>query len=124
MGKNSYEVVSNFDTWPYEGKRVVVLSSTLISVCDKAELFKGDIARLIEELYADGIKHIHVDGGDTISRFLNMELIDHMIISIVPVVLGAGIPLFSKINSDKRCRLISSQAYSNGLVQLRYDPVR
>lgn len=124
MGRNSYEVVSNFDTWPYEGKRVVVLSSKLTSVCEKAKLFKGDIPHLIEKLHADGIKHIYVDGGVTISQFLNMGLIDQMIISIIPVVLGAGIPLFSKINSDKWCRLISSQVYSNGLVQLRYDLVR
>jgi dihydrofolate reductase len=124
MGKNSYEVVSNFDTWPYEGKRVIVLSSTIASVCKKAELFNGDIAQLIEKLHAEGIEHIYVDGGNTISRFLNMGLIDQMIISIIPVVLGNGIPLFSKINNDKWCRLASSHAYSNGLVQLRYDLVK
>jgi dihydrofolate reductase len=124
MGRNTYEIVSNFDTWPYEGKRVVVLSSTLISVVEKAELFKGDIAHLIDKLHADGFKHIYVDGGATISQFLNMRLIDQMIISIIPVVLGSGIPLFSMINGDKWCRLVSSQPYSNGLVQLRYDLVK
>lgn len=124
MGKNTYEVVSNFDTWPYQGKRVVVLSSTLTSVCEQAELFTGDIAQLVEKLHADGIKHIYVDGGRTISQFLNMGLIDQMIISLIPVVLGSGIPLFNKINNDKWCRLISSKTYSNGLVQLKYDLIK
>jgi len=75
-------------------------------------------------LHSDGIKHIYVDGGATISQFLNMGLIDQLIISIIPVVLGSGIPLFSKINDDKWCQLMSSQAYSNGLVQLRYEIIK
>ncbi|MCW5584263.1 MAG: dihydrofolate reductase family protein, partial [Gammaproteobacteria bacterium] len=103
------------------GKRVVVLSSTLTSVCAQAELFTGDIIHLVKKLHDEGIKHIYVDGGATISQFLNVGLVDQLIISIIPVVLGSGIPLFSKINKDKWCQLLSSQAYSNGLVQLRYE---
>ena len=124
MGRNTYETVSGFDTWPYQGKRVVVLSYTLTSVCEQAELFTGDIAHLIEKLHAEGIKHIYVDGGVTVSHFLNAGLVDQMIISLIPVVLGSGIPLFSKINNDKWCRLVSSKPYSNGLVQLQYEVVK
>jgi dihydrofolate reductase len=61
-----------------------------------------------------------VDGGATISQFLNKGLLDELIISIIPVVLGSGVSLFSKINDDKWLRLISSQVYSNGLMQLKY----
>lgn len=121
MGRNTYEVVSNFDPWPYQGKRVVVLSSTLTSVCEQAELFTGEITNLVEKLHADGIKHIYVDGGVTISQFLNADLVDQLIISLIPVVLGSGAPLFSKINNDKWCRLVSTKPYSNGLVQLQYE---
>lgn len=124
MGRNSYAVVSQFDPWPYEGKRVIVLSSTLTSVCKQAELFNGDITQLIKNLQIDGTKHIYVDGGATISQFLEMGLVDQLIISIIPVVLGSGIPLFSKINNDKWCRLLSSQAFSNGLVQLKYETIK
>lgn len=123
MGRNSYETVAKFDPWPYQGKRVVVLSSTLTSVCEQAELFSGNAINLVEKLHAEGIKHIYVDGGVTISNFLNAGLVDQMIISIIPVVLGSGIPLFSKINKDQWCRLMSSKAYSNGLVQLQYEVV-
>lgn len=124
MGRNTYEVVSRFDAWPYQGKRVVVLSSTLTSVCEQAELFTGDITHLVEKLHADGIKHIYVDGGVTVSQFLNAGLVDQLIISLIPVVLGSGIPLFSEINNDKWCRLISSKPYSNGLMQLQYEIVK
>lgn len=124
MGRNSYDVVSSFNPWPYEGKRVIVLSSTLTSVYKQAELFKGEITQLIQKLHNEGIKHIYLDGGATISQFLNKGLVDQLIISIIPVVLGSGIPLFSNINNDKWCRLISSQAFSNGLVQLKYEAIK
>lgn len=124
MGRNTYEVVSGFDTWPYQGKRVVILSSKLTSVCQQAELFNGNIARLIENLHADGIKHIYVDGGVTISQFMDMNLVDELIISLIPVVLGSGIPLFDKVNNEKWYQLVSSRPYSNGLVQLKYETAK
>lgn len=124
MGKNSYEAVVKFDPWPYQGKRVVVLSSSLTSVCKQAELFSGNATNLVEKLHAEGAKHIYVDGGVTISNFLNADLIDEMIISLIPVVLGSGIPLFSNIKSEKWCRSISSHAYSNGLIQIKYEIVK
>src|SRR4051812_46511727 len=119
MGKNSYKIASSVDYWPYEGKRGELLSSTLPSVCDKAEIYAGDIQYLIEKLHADDIRHIYVDGGKTISQFLNQGLIDELIISLIPVILGSGIPLFNNVLHESWCRLISSQSYSNGLVQLR-----
>lgn len=121
MGRKTYDVVSRFTTWPYQDKRVIVLSSTLTSVCEQAELFNGEIKDLIEKLQDEGVKHIYVDGGVTISRFLNAGLIDQLIISLIPVILGSGIPLFSNINDDTWCRLTSSYAYSNGLVKLQYE---
>lgn len=124
MGRNSYETVAKFDPWPYHGKRVIVISKSLTSVCEQAELFSGEITHLIEKLHAEGIKHIYIDGGVTISNFLNAGLVDEMTISLIPVVLGSGIPLFNKITHDKWCRLMSSKAYSNGLVQLQYEVVK
>ena len=121
MGKNTYKIASSGNFWPYERKRVIVLSSTLTSVCDKAEVYAGDIQHLIQKLYAEGIRYIYVDGGKTISQFLNEGLIDELIISFIPVILGSGIPLFSNIVHDSWCHLKSSTSYSNGLVQLRYE---
>ena len=121
MGKNTYKIAASSDYWPYEGKRVVVLSSTLSSVCDKAEIYTGDIQYLVEKLHADGIRHIYVDGGKTISQFLNAGFIDELIISVIPVILGSGIPLFNNVLHESWCRLISSRSYSNGLIQLQYE---
>lgn len=120
MGKNTYETVVKFDPWPYQGKRVIVLSSSLTSVNKQAELFCGDILHLVKKLSVEGVKHVYVDGGVTISGFLNAGFIDEMIISIIPVVLGAGVPLFTKIDGDKWFKVTSSKVYSNGLVQVKY----
>ena len=120
MGRGTYEVASSVENWPYIGKRVVVLSNTLTSVRKDAELSCGDIHTVVSRLNADGIKHIYVDGGKTISQFLNTCMVDEIIITVVPIVLGSGIPLFSNVNTDVKCELVSAQSYANGLVQLKY----
>jgi len=121
MGKNTYKIASSVEVWPYPGKRVIVLSTSLTSVCKHAELFSGDVVSLTSKLYSEGAKHIYVDGGHTISQFLNAGLMDKMIISIIPVILGSGIPLFQNLLHESWCQLISTKSYKNGLVQLEYQ---
>lgn len=120
MGRNSYEKVMSFSEWPYKGKRVIVLSKTLTSVCEQAELFEGSIPELIEKLRIEGVAHIYVDGGKIISSFLNLNLIDEMILTLVPVFMGEGIPLFNKLNHKIACTLKNAKSYPSGIVQLHY----
>lgn len=124
LGRNTYEVAQSASKWPYQGKRVVVLSRTLSSVREEAELFCGDIPLLVSALYSDGVQAIWVDGGLTISQFLQHKLVDQLIISVIPVILGAGIPLFSNPVPSFDCRLLSTRAYPTGLVQLSYEIVK
>jgi dihydrofolate reductase len=120
LGRNTYEVVSGFDKWPYEGKKVIVLSNTLNEVRKEAELFCGQLTDLASMLYSQGIKRVWVDGGITVSKFLEAGLVDDITISVIAMVLGSGIPLFSAMNREHKCRLISTQSYPSGLVQLKY----
>ncbi len=126
MGRNTYNIAisAGIDKWPYQGKRVIVLTSTLSSVENQAEIYTGDIIHLIERLHAEGIKHIYVDGGKTISQFLNQGLIDDITITMIPVILGSGISLFHNVVCESWYRLESLQSYSNNLVQLRYVTIR
>ncbi|MDP1880991.1 MAG: dihydrofolate reductase family protein [Parachlamydiaceae bacterium] len=123
LGKNTYEVVSKFDKWPYEGKRVIVLSKTLKEVRKEAELFCGQLTDLVSILYSDNSKHIWVDGGITVSKFLEAGLVDEITVSIIAIVLGSGIPLFNPMDNEHKCRLLSTQSYPSGLVQLKYEVV-
>lgn len=91
LGRNTYQVVSGFDEWPYKDKRVIVLSKALKEV--EAELFYGELSDLLSKLHAENIKHVWVDGGITVSRFLEEELVDEMTISIIAMVLGSGSPI-------------------------------
>jgi dihydrofolate reductase len=123
LGRNTYEVVAGFDKWPYEGKKVIVLSNTLKAVRKETELFCGPLTGLLSKLHSENTKHIWVDGGITASKFLEAGFVDELTISIIAMVLGSGIPLFSIMNQEHKCRLISTQSYPSGLVQLKYEVV-
>ena len=85
------------------------------------DLYHGDLKELLDKMCRQGIQHIWVDGGVTLSQFLALELVDHLIVSIIPILLGDGMPLFHRISKEIPCRLVSSESYPSGLVQLRYD---
>lgn len=124
LGRNTYEVVSSFEKWPYEGKRVIVLSNTLTRVRKEAELFCGQLQDLASMLHSEGTKHVWVDGGITVSKFLESGLVDDITISVIAIILGSGIPLFNTMNREHKCHLISTQSYPSGLVQLRYEVIK
>lgn len=121
LGRHTYEVASSVPDWPYKGKRIIVLSRTLKTVREEAELFRGDLKDLAAQLHADGIKHIWIDGGVTISQFLDLQMVDAMTLSVIPILLGEGMPLFNNISKELPCRLMSSTSYPSGLVQSCYE---
>lgn len=121
LGRNTYEVAATVPDWPYKGKRIIVLSNSLKTVREEAELFRGDLTRLVSQLHADGIKHIWIDGGVTISQFLNAQIVDEMTLSIIPIVLGSGISLFNGLDREISYRLLSSHSYPSGLMQVHYE---
>ncbi len=123
IGRKTYDVATTVSD-PYPGKRVVVLSNRLKSVKEGMELYSGDLVELISKLHAQGAKHIWVDGGVTLSQFLASQLVDTMTLSIIPVILGGGLPLFNQIGKEISCRLTSSQSYPSGLVQIKYEIVQ
>ncbi len=120
IGRKTYDIATTVSD-PYPGKRVIVLSNSLTSVKEGMELYRGDLSSLIAKLHREGIKHIWVDGGTTLSQFLSLQVVDTMILSIIPVILGEGIPLFSLVDKEISCRLLSSQSYPSGLAQLKYE---
>lgn len=123
IGRKTYAVASTVPD-PYPGKRVIVLSNSLDAVKAGMELYRGDLVELSEKLHREGIRHIWVDGGSTISQFLSLQLVDEMTLSVIPIMLGSGIPLFHAIDKEIPCRLISSQSYCSGLVQQHYEIIK
>jgi dihydrofolate reductase len=122
MGRNTFEKVLSFGEWPYT-KPVFVLSNNLKEIPEQVEnvqLINGDIKDIIQNLINQGYQNLYVDGGKTITNFLKEDLIDEMIITILPIVLGSGIPLFNKF--DHRLDFVhkSTDSFSNGIVQSWY----
>jgi dihydrofolate reductase len=75
---------------------------------------------ILADLGSRGWTHIYVDGGITITRFLEANLIQRLIITRVPVLIGTGIPLFGALPRDISLQHISTRAYASGLVQSEY----
>ena len=85
------------------------------------EQMSGEPAEIAAQLKARGFKHAYIDGGITIQRFLAAGCIDRMIITRVPVLIGAGIPLFGPLPRDIELRHVATRCYEGGLVQSEYE---
>ena len=124
IGKGTYEKVLSFPSWPYETE-VFVLSSTLQQVPDhlkdKVTILLMKPGELLSHLSGKGFSGIYVDGGKVIQSFLKEDLIDELIISKIPILLGSGIPLFGSLDRDLLFTHIRTESYSNGLVRSYYE---
>ena len=124
IGRNTFETILAFPTWPYAtDKRVVVLSSRpadLSAAKGAVEQMGGAPAEIVSRLAASGSHNLYVDGGITVQRFLRAGLVQRLIITRVPVLIGEGIPLFGSLPGDVRLRHIATRAYPSGLVQSEY----
>lgn len=123
MGRNTYEVVRKFGTWPYGEKPVFVLSSRPLPPAPAGatvEHVSGNPAGVIAALAARDFAHVYVDGGYTIQRFLEAGLINRLIIARVPVLIGTGISLFGALPRDIVLQHVATRVYASGLVQSEY----
>ena len=123
IGRKTFETVLGFDGWAYGKKPVFVLSSRPIAAAPPGamvERMSGTPTEIVSQLEARGIQHIYVDGGITIQQFLQAGLIQRLIITCVPVLIGTGIPLFGPLQRDISLKHIATRQYASGLVQSEY----
>jgi dihydrofolate reductase len=124
IGRKTFETVLALPVWPYGDKRVVVLSSKPVDFSavrgGVVEQMAGPPADIVSTLAVRGAQRIYVDGGITIQRFLRAGVIQRLIITRVPVLIGDGIPLFGSLPRDLRLRHVATQQYDSGLVKSEY----
>jgi dihydrofolate reductase len=124
IGRKTFEKVLTFETWPYGDKRVVVLSSRPVDLSavrgGVVEQMAGPPADIVSQLAAGGAHHLYVDGGITIQEFLRAGLVQRLIITRVPVLIGEGVPLFGALPRDIRLHHVATRHYPSGLVQSEY----
>jgi dihydrofolate reductase len=122
IGRKTFETVLAMHEWPYEDKRVVVLStSSLESGRAAVERMSGPPGEIVVRLEATGTKHAYIDGGITIQQFLRAGFVQRMTITRIPILIGEGVPLFGSLPHDLRLRHIATQSYASGLVKSEYE---
>lgn len=126
MGRKTWEKVLTFSQWPFAGKRVVVLSRTLVEaaipsrLAGQVELYGGALRELLIFLEASGARHLYVDGGKAIQAFIAEGLLHDITITRVPTLIGKGLPLFGDAKRDIVLTHTSTRGFGNGFVQSVY----
>jgi len=121
MGRKTFETVLSFGIdWPYQ-KPVFVLSNTLTEIPrklkNKAFLVKGELKAVLRQIHKKGYPRLYIDGGKVIQGFLNEGLIDEMVITIIPTLLGSGVPLFSDLPDKLEFECVGSRIFLEKIVQ-------
>lgn len=125
MGRGSFQTVQDFDPWPYT-LPVLVLSSTLAQTTvpdrlrGKVEFADLSPRAAVQHMGARGHHRLYVDGGQIVQAFLREGLIDDLVLTRIPVLLGSGRPLFGALPADIALTHVSTRSFASGLVQSHY----
>lgn len=124
MGRTTYEQVRTFGDWPYAATRTIVLTShALDDPPELVEAWQGGVAGLTAELEASEERDVWVLGGArTITTFLEADRIDQIELFVIPVLLGAGVPLLD-LMEPRPLRLDAAEPLDYGVVRLEYRVV-
>lgn len=128
MGRKTFETVCGFEIdWPYQ-QPVFVLSNTLQEIPEpyqgKAFLVSGNLTDVLAQIHQKGFGRLYIDGGTTIRGFLAADLIDEMIITTIPILLGGGSTLFSTLPKELDFELLGVKTYLGQVTQQHYKRKR
>ena len=124
MGRHSFEQVLSFAEWPYGTLPVIVMNSTAINIPQHLQNYVTSSSEtptaLVQRLVKKGMKHLYIDGGITIQKFIAERLINELTITLIPVLLGSGRSLFGPLKNDVELELLDIKNIGCGIVQLKY----
>ena len=120
MGRSTYAFIAPFADWPYEGRPVHVLSTTLAEHADTRITVHRSIEEAVEALSGAGYRRVYVDGGRTVHEFLAAGLVGELTLSRVPVLIGTGLTPFGPLPHDLRLEHVATRDYPGGMVQSTY----
>lgn len=128
MGRNTYDVFLGFGMWPYDDKKIIVLSNRDITIPDdykdKVSAFAGFPDQIVEHAKSLGHDNLYIDGGIVVQQFLSAGLVDKIVITIIPILIGEGISLFGPLNENIKLETVKADKFDNGIVQLHYDVIK
>ena len=120
MGKKTYDQILTFGAYPYGDKKSYVVTRSNDQNKNENTQFVNDVEKLVKDILSNpGMNVWLVGGSQIISIFMNLGFIDEIILSIIPVVLGDGIPLFVDIQKETKFDLVQTIDY-DALIELHY----
>jgi len=124
MGKKTYEQILTFGKFPYKDRTSCVFTrNPNQKKKDENVEFTSEVEEFTKKLVLSSGKDIWLVGGsDIISTFLNLKFVDEIILTVIPVILGKGIPLFKNIKEEIKLELVKTTKY-DGLVELNYKVI-
>ncbi|SCX56828.1 Dihydrofolate reductase [Klenkia marina] len=120
MGRGTYRVIEPHGEWPYQGKPVHVVSSTLDPAADPRVVVHRDLDEAVAALEAAGYGRVYVDGGQTVRTMLACGRVQTLTLSRVPVLVGEGFSLFGPLPGDVHLEHTSTEVLGGGMVQTTY----
>ncbi len=120
MGRATYDAIAPFDEWPYQGRPVHVLSTTLEVGADPRITVHRSFDEAVAAVTAAGYRRVYVDGGRTVHQFLRAGLVADLTLSRVPVLIGTGHTPFGELTADIPLEHVRTQTYPGGMVQSTY----
>ncbi len=122
IGRKTYDWVTKQVEFPHADKTAYVITRTPQQNIVKTVFYTGDLTELIRKLKSEPGKNIFCDGGaEIVNELLKNNLIDELIISVIPILVGGGTRLFKEDRPERLLKLISAKTFDSGLVQLRYQ---
>ena len=121
LGRKTYDWVMQVGELPYKDKNVYIITKTLRPNKGKIVFYSGNLTELIHNLKIQNQKNILCEGGaEIVNELLRKDLIDELIISIIPILVGKGIRLFDENRPEQLLKLISVKTFESALIQLHY----
>ena len=125
LGRKTYDwVMTQVSEFPHAHKNSYVITRTARPAIGKTHFYTGDLKHLVLKLKSEQGKNIFIDGGaEIVNEFLKQNLIDELIISVIPILVGNGTRLFKDGRPEQKLEIVSTKQFDKGLTQLHYKRV-
>jgi dihydrofolate reductase len=121
LGRKTYDWVLDNADFPYTDKKTYVITRTPGPTAGEIIYFSGNFKDLMVQLKSEDGKNIYCCGGaEIVKEFLKDDLIDEFVISVIPILVGNGMPLFKEGRPEQKLNLVSVKSFDTGLVRLHY----
>ncbi len=121
MGRGTYDYIAYLDPLPFGTRPVFVFTHRPPADRPDVTFWSRTPQEAVDAWAEAGLRHVYVDGGRLISDFLAADLVDDLTITIAPVLLGGGLPLFHRIPGPRPLRRTAVQSWPSGVLQVRYE---